>query len=133
MAKVLVHNGVPTIQCPGCRGWHGFNRVFNPLPNGARWTWNGDVDSPSFTPSMLEKCGPWPEEFMVGRRKAGLSEFDICHSYVTDGKIQFLSDCTHALRGQTVDIPEWTQEQIDKYQGRIPFNAEPESGKEQTP
>jgi hypothetical protein len=29
-----------------------------------------------------------------------------CHSFVTDGRIQFLSDSTHALAGQTVDLPE---------------------------
>jgi len=28
----------------------------------------------------------------------------ICHSFVRDGKIQFLSDCTHALSGQTIDL-----------------------------
>jgi len=28
----------------------------------------------------------------------------ICHSFITDGKIQFLSDCTHHLAGQTVDL-----------------------------
>jgi hypothetical protein len=38
------------------------------------------------------------------------SEFkcSVCHSFVTDGRIQFLGDCTHALAGQTVDLPEWT-------------------------
>lgn len=30
----------------------------------------------------------------------------VCHSFVTDGRIQFLSDCTHSLAGQTVDLPE---------------------------
>jgi len=30
----------------------------------------------------------------------------VCHSYVTDGRIQFLADCTHALAGLTVDLPE---------------------------
>jgi hypothetical protein len=30
----------------------------------------------------------------------------VCHSFVTDGKIQFLGDCTHALAGQTVELPE---------------------------
>lgn len=25
----------------------------------------------------------------------------------TDGRIQFLNDCTHALAGQTVDLPDW--------------------------
>jgi len=31
---------------------------------------------------------------------------NICHSFIRDGKIQFLGDCTHALAGQTVDLPE---------------------------
>jgi hypothetical protein len=30
-----------------------------------------------------------------------------CHSFVTDGKIQFLPDCYHSLKGQTVELPEW--------------------------
>ena len=28
----------------------------------------------------------------------------VCHSFVTDGKIQFLGDCTHELAGQTVEL-----------------------------
>jgi hypothetical protein len=34
----------------------------------------------------------------------------VCHSYVTDGKIRFLDDCTHELAGKTVeleDVPDW--------------------------
>ena len=34
---------------------------------------------------------------------------EICHSFVIDGRIQFLSDCTHALANQTVDLPDWTE------------------------
>ena len=30
----------------------------------------------------------------------------VCHHFIRDGKIQFLGDCTHALRGQTVDLPD---------------------------
>jgi hypothetical protein len=30
-----------------------------------------------------------------------------CHSFVKDGKIQFMFDSGHALKGQTVDIPDW--------------------------
>ena len=30
----------------------------------------------------------------------------LCHSHVREGRIQFLSDCTHALVGQTVDLPD---------------------------
>ncbi|MNR55162.1 hypothetical protein D3C85_1754830 [compost metagenome] len=30
----------------------------------------------------------------------------VCHSWVTDGKIQFLHDCTHALAGQTIALED---------------------------
>ena len=30
----------------------------------------------------------------------------VCHSFITDGRIQFLGDCTHELKGQTVELPE---------------------------
>lgn len=30
----------------------------------------------------------------------------VCHSFVRDGRIEFLSDCTHALAGQTVELSE---------------------------
>lgn len=33
----------------------------------------------------------------------------LCHSFVTDGKIQFLNDCFHSLKGQTVDLPDWEE------------------------
>ncbi len=29
-----------------------------------------------------------------------------CHSFVRDGKIQFLDDCFHELRGQTIDMQD---------------------------
>jgi len=31
----------------------------------------------------------------------------VCYSFVTAGRIQFLSDCTHILAGKTVDLPDW--------------------------
>ena len=31
----------------------------------------------------------------------------VCHSFVRDGRIEFLSDCTHELAGQTVELEEW--------------------------
>ena len=30
----------------------------------------------------------------------------VCHSFVTDGRIQFLGDCTHDLAGHTVELPD---------------------------
>ena len=32
-----------------------------------------------------------------------------CHSFVTDGKIHFCADCSHALAGQVVDMKDMDQ------------------------
>jgi len=76
-------------HCPGCEYSHPFEIE---APNGTGWTWNGSMDAPTFTPSLLVHGG---------------GQSPRCHSFVTDGRIQFLSDCTHKLVGQTVEIPEW--------------------------
>lgn len=67
------------INCPGC----GMSHLFD-----SRWSFNGDFEKPTFKPSMLAK---WPNNF-------------VCHSFVTDGKIQFLGDCTHENAGKTMDL-----------------------------
>lgn len=72
--------------CPGCDSPHA------PVIEGASpWIWNGDRERPTLQPSILVTDG-------AGSR---------CHTFVTDGQIQFLGDCTHALAGQTVPIPDW--------------------------
>lgn len=88
-----IGGGGLSFWCPGCKEahtiWHGEGK-------GPRWTWNGNVDKPTFTPSVLvtHPAAPW-EQHKVHH---------ICHTFVTDGRIQFLSDCTHELAGQTVDM-----------------------------
>lgn len=95
--------------CPGCEEAHGVK------VDGSRgWGWNGSLDLPTITPSILvrsghhipEHKGPCWCTFDWGGRKPSF-ECKICHSFVTDGKIQFLGDCSHALAGQTVELPEW--------------------------
>jgi hypothetical protein len=76
------------IFCPGCKSGHGF-RVGQ--PSGPNWTFNGDLEKPTFNPSLL--C-TWKHGDVEHR----------CHSFVRDGVIQFLSDCTHDLAGQTVAL-----------------------------
>ncbi len=75
-------------HCPGCNYSHPFEVD---CPDGKGWTWNGSFDSPTFSPSLLVCIG---------------TEWQ-CHSFVRDGKIMFLDDCVHSLKGQTVEIPEW--------------------------
>ena len=76
-------------HCPGCLHMHAFTVGG---PPGSDWSWNGSYDLPTFSPSLL--CN---KDFPGSR----------CHSFVTDGRIQFLPDCWHALAGQTVDLPDW--------------------------
>lgn len=76
-------------ECPGCGYGHSF-RV-NGEPGRPQWSWNGSIDAPTFTPSLMVNRGTSTQ----------------CHSNVTDGRIQFHADCEHALAGQTVDLPDW--------------------------
>lgn len=66
------------------------------LPVGVNhgWKWNGDTEKPTITPSIRTSY------LEYGKKEV------ICHSYVTDGKIQFLDDCTHVFAGQTLDLLE---------------------------
>ncbi len=92
-------------RCPGCQKYHSV-AVDEPFSNGARWTWNGSLESPTFTPSVLVRYPANPEaeeEFKEWRTERQ------CHSFVTDGQIQFLGDCTHELAGQTVPLPEMSE------------------------
>lgn len=85
--KVTGPDGVLYRQftCPGCK-----NAVVIPVTGPNAWGFNGSEDLPTFTPSILQRYG----------------KNHVCHSYVTGGRIQFLSDSTHHLAGQTVELPE---------------------------
>ena len=85
--------------CPGCGGVHGINVGEGP---GPRWGWNGNVNKPTFTPSIHVRTGRAVDPAF--QPEPG-DPPEVCHSFVTDGRIQFLGDCTHALAGQTVDLP----------------------------
>ncbi len=86
-----------TWWCPGCDGAHGIAHGEGP---GPRWGWNGSADKPTFTPSVLVRYDGADADTPEGIPS-------VCHSFVVDGQMQFLSDCTHRLAGQTVPIPAW--------------------------
>lgn len=83
-------------DCPGCKDPHV-------IPTGGphAWNFNGSLESPTLSPSILVRfTASDPDD------PAAVAQESVCHSFVTDGRIQFLGDCTHALAGQTVDLPE---------------------------
>lgn len=82
------------IKCPGCDVTHVID---------TRWDFNGDMDKPTFKPSLLVQY-EWGDE----------NEERRCHSFITDGNIRYLNDCTHELVGQTVELPEITRGDSDE-------------------
>jgi hypothetical protein len=75
------------------------NRILPVMIGGTRqgtpnWTWNGSVQFPTVKPSILTRGGGDDDKNHV------------CHSFVNDGKVQFLDDCTHEFKGQTLDLLE---------------------------
>lgn len=104
-----VEGGGLMFWCPGCDGAH---QIFVGDGPGPRWGYNGNSEKPTFTPSILVgghklvvENGKWTGEWV--RDAKGDPVPSVCHSFVTDGRIQFLCDCTHVLAGQTVDLPDW--------------------------
>lgn len=71
-------------RCPGCQTEHSVRVV-----GDHAWQWNGDLVKPTISPSILVSRTPVSPQ---------------CHSFVRDGRIEFLSDCDHPLAGQTVDL-----------------------------
>lgn len=111
-------NNALVFFCPGCKMTH---HVWVGEGPGPRWTYNGDPVSPTFLPSIkvnTTRLDMTPSEIddmfnntkTLEEREAILSTRrhpHVCHSYITNGWIQFLTDCTHHLAGQTVQIPDF--------------------------
>ncbi len=79
-------------HCPGCQDYH-VAWIAAPA-GGPVWGFSGDYVRPTLSPSLLVTW-QYGEERQPRR----------CHSFIRDGSIEFLSDCTHALAGRTVPLP----------------------------
>lgn len=95
--------------CPGCGESHMI-RVEGESPGC--WGYNGNPDAPTFSPSILvtgsQKLTDEQWAFIDGGGKIEPVR-SVCHSFVVDGQIQFLGDCTHALASQTVPLPDFPE------------------------
>lgn len=86
-----------SFYCPGCEHRH----VYSVSDDNSGWNFNGNMERPSFIPSLLNT---------VKDKNEQTGAYDVetfrCHLFVTDGKIRFLGDCTHKLAGQTVELQD---------------------------
>jgi hypothetical protein len=94
-------DGKISFICPGCGIRHAVNVEG---PKGPHWGWNGDYVKPTFTPSVLVTGfipSDNPDEFDDATKDKPFT----CHSFVTDGCIRYLGDCTHKMANLTVPLP----------------------------
>ena len=70
--------------CPGCDHAHGIHHG----PGG--WTWNGDLERPTFTPSVKVTGVQWAPQHGFHKPKHAVDPGGqtVCHSFVTDGRIR---------------------------------------------
>lgn len=80
------HNTQYLYFCKGC----GYEHAFGLKSEGGHHDFNMDLNNPTVNPSLLQN-------FVPGK---------MCHSFIRDGKIEYLNDCTHELKGQTIELPE---------------------------
>ncbi len=126
MKAVKTYKGDAAIICPGCGYPHIIYLVGGSGAPNKTWSFNNNFDNPTFQPSLLCTSGiyadpDWkpsiPEDEDEDNIKYKSPPYSTrCHSFITNGNIQFLNDCTHELKGQTVPLPEWTDpDQIKGY------------------
>lgn len=78
-------------DCPGCGAMHRAIVKWGATAGRTEpaWTFNGNLDRPTFSPSFRHG---------TGSRQ--------CHYFIREGRIEFCADSSHALAGQTVEMPE---------------------------
>lgn len=75
--------------CPACKDRHRYMIKKMPGRDTPTWEFDGNMEAPTFSPSLLYKGGP-----------SGV----YCHLFVKAGVIEYCPDCPHALAGQKVPM-----------------------------
>lgn len=104
-----------TFWCPGCEEYHGvWTKQKNPKTN-AQWSFNGNEEKPTFSPSLLIRSGHydknnkgdcWCDYNKKNPKEKAPFKCTVCHSFIIDGMIRYLNDCTHKLAGKTVQLTD---------------------------
>ena len=72
--------------CDGCDSYHRINVDKPNAHTGAQWTFDGNVECPTFSPSIN----------IVGQ----------CHYFIQQGNSIYCTDSKHNLAGKTVPLPK---------------------------
>lgn len=105
MILVIELATVYVIKCRAC-SWHQIPKQGKP---GASWTFNGNFENPTFSPSVNEASNPKEHKHynpQIPTRR--------CHFTVKDGQITYHGDCTHTYRG-TMPLEAWTEAEVAQH------------------
>ena len=83
---VQIQDGLIMHWCPGCEARH-IIRIKRFRDKEMVWQFNGDVQKPTFIPSISLMSG--------------------CHYFITEGNIIFCPDSKHKLTGKIVPLPDF--------------------------
>lgn len=106
--KLRRGNGRYFHWCPGCEEMH-------PLPDS--WTFNGDLEKPTFSPSFLQTFVRWSGGVAENGLGIGEKAHVVCHYVLTDGVLNYCGDSWHDLKGTPVtlpDLPPHAQDELDR-------------------
>jgi len=92
--------------CPGCVSNDGTGIHLLPVNSSEKspsWDWDGNLDAPTLSPSILTHTKPYVDGKGTG----------VCHSFLKAGIFEFLTDSTHGYSGKSVaggELPAWATE-----------------------
>jgi len=82
--------------CPGCKQFGGTGLHVLPVNTDVTtsWTYDGNVEAPTLSPSILTTSGREQEQ--------------VCHSFLIEGVFAYLPDSTHSLKQAPMEnLPDW--------------------------
>lgn len=95
--------------CPGCKGPHGIY-VEQPHPNtGARWSFDGNHEQPTFSPSI--RCYTTAGQWVGAEWVPSGPQITTCHYFLRAGMIDYCADSPHELAGKCVPLPFYPEYQ----------------------
>lgn len=95
--------------CPACDGIH---QIFVGGPTPPNWTFDGNIDQPTFSPS-IRVFHPKHKD-LEGVEHA---EKTVCHYFLKAGVIEYCTDNPHKFNGKKVPLPELGERYSDKNYG----------------
>lgn len=96
--------------CPGCDDIH--------MIDTDRWTFTFKNDKGTISPSVLVKSGHfadhykaedncWCKYYAEHPTEEPVYKCGICHLFLVDDVISYLTDCTHTYAGKVIPLPDF--------------------------